>query len=401
MMKRFPGMMGVFFLAGGLPAALPAVSQAGGLQGSWSQLAPYPTNITNNAVTSVCQGGSCTIYSFMGMTQPNNTASVTAASYKLESPGTGPWIQIADAPLLNGKAKIAASAVVCGGNIYLLGGYTIGGPEVTEPRLFRYDNATDTYIQLADVPTEVDDTVTAVYQDRYIYLMSGWHGPINSNTQAVQVYDTQTDTWQQATPIPVAGRFGHTGGAVGDRLVFIDGSIAAGQFPIVHTTVVGTIDPADVAAINWTIPAPSPFSQTYRAAGSQGTQPCDRVIFVGGTNNPYNFNGTGYNGQPANPLDQVMTYDPVADAWSLVDDSFGVAHGPTMDHRGLVYFNGAWVTVGGMRGPNIPTNAVNALTIDGLCASAAIPTTSEWGVVIMVLLMLVVAGRTVLHPRHN
>lgn len=354
--------------------------------GSWSQLADYPIPITNNAVTSVCDGGGCVLYSFMGMSTPPNSSSITAASYKLMSPGTGPWIQIADAPLLNGNAKIAASAVTCNGQVYLIGGYTVGGGEVTEHRLFRYDDAGDTYVLLTDVPTEVDDTVAVVYQDRYIYLISGWHGPINNNTNAVQVYDTTTDVWQQATPIPVSGRFGHAGGQVGGRLMFIDGAAATFGFPIVHSTLVGQIDPGDPSIIAWTEMDASPFSPTYRAANSLGSLASGRILFVGGTDNPYNFNGTGYNGQPSNPLAQVMAYDPADDSWSLIDDTNGQPHTATMDHRGLVSFDGGWATVGGMTGPGAPTDAVNLLRID-----EPVPAASTWHIIIMALTMLTAA----------
>lgn len=364
------------------------VASAGGLSASWSQLTPYPTPITNNAVAGVCEPGPCTIYSFMGLTDPSASSSITASSYKLVSPGNGPWTPIADAPLLDGKAKIAASAVTCNGEVYLIGGYTVGGTEVTEHRLFRYDAIGDTYVQLADVPTEVDDTVATVYQNRYIFLISGWHGPINNNTQAVQVYDTVTNVWQQATPIPTNGRFGHAGGLVGDRLVFIDGAAGSFGFPIVHDTHVGQIDPGDITSVTWTDEGANPFSATYRAANSLGASSSGLLVFLGGTDNPYNFNGTGYNGQPSNPLDLVMAYDPIGNAWQQIDDTAGAAHTPTMDHRGLVPFDGGWVTVGGMTGPGAATDAVNMLTI-----SEPVPATSTWALIAMAAIMVVFATR--------
>ena len=383
-------MVFIGVLAASALSNFPAHASAGTTTGSWSQLAEYPMPITNNAVTSVCDGGGCVLFSFMGMTDPSSPSTITAASYKLSSPGTGPWIQIADAPLLNGKAKIAASAVTCNGQVYLIGGYTVGGGEVTEHRLFRYDDAGDSYVPLADVPTEVDDTLATVYQDRYIYLVSGWHGPINNNTTAVQIYDTTTDTWQPASPITVSGRFGHAGGLANGRLMFIDGAAGSFGFPIVHSTLVGQIDPGDPTNITWTEVEASPFSPTYRAANSLGSLPSGRLLFVGGTDNPYNFNGTGYNGQPSNPLAQVMVYNPVNDVWSLIDDTTGDVHIPTMDHRGLVRFDGGWVTVGGMTAPGAPTDAVNLLRID-----EPVPTASAWHMIIMALAMLAAATHVV------
>ncbi|MEO1087210.1 MAG: hypothetical protein AAFY88_23495, partial [Acidobacteriota bacterium] len=355
--RFFLGLLGSSMLL------LPGAAAAQGLTGFWSDLTPYPVPITNNAVTSVCDQAGCTLYSFMGMTDPLDSSSVTAAAFKLESPGTGAWQPIADAPLLSNRGKIAASAVTVAGEVYLIGGYTATVPELTEPGLFRYDPVDDLYVELAEVPTEVDDTVAGVYRDRYIYLISGWHGPINGNVRNVQVYDTLTDTWTQATEIPAAGRFGSAGGVIGDRLIFIDGS----NFSISHRTLVGTIDADDPAVITWTQPAASPFSPTYRAANAQSDLGCMRMLFIGGTSNPYNFSGNGYNGQPSLPLDQVMAYDPVEDVWTAVDDSGGSSHTPTMDHRGASFFDGRWVIVGGMTGPGAAISTVSALDVPQLC----------------------------------
>jgi len=339
-------------------------------RGAWSPLPAYPTAISNNAVTSVCDGGGCTIYSFMGIVDPDDTSTITADSYAL-LPGAGAWTAIASAPRLGGLAKIAANAVTCnGGEVYLLGGYTVGAPsEVTEKRLFVYDPMTDAYLARADVPVEVDDTVAGCYQDRYIYLVSGWHGPINNNVTDAQVYDTQTDSWRSATPLPAPGRFGHAGGVTGDRIVIIDGAKVVGfSFVIEHSTLVGTIDPSDPTVIAWASATSIPGAPTYRAAAATSEVPCARIAFAGGTDNPYNIDGIGYDGNPSSPLDQVMLYDPVADLWESVDDSLGDPHTSTMDHRGLVRHDAGWTTVGGMTAPRMGSAAVSALELLDLTA---------------------------------
>ena len=366
-------------------------------RGRWftDSLPPYPTPITNNAVTSVCDSEGCTIYSFMGMTRPNDSASITPKSYKLASPGADTWEPIADAPLLDGRAKIAASAVICAERIYLIGGYTVeeDGREVSEKRFFQYDPNRNTYLRLADVPIEVDDTVVGVYRDRFIYLISGWHGPAHENTQAIQVYDTKSDTWRQATPIPTDGRFGHAGGLVANRLVLIDGCTHTEGYPLQHDTWVGVIDHDDCTKIKWQNRGPSPFKPTYRAANASGLHfgssglhagpgilrvgpvsnrsshpsglhPGAGILFVGGTDNPYNYNGTGYNSEPSEPLDQVMIYEPIADRWRRIHTTSDPDRQPTMDHRGIVFFNGSWVTIGGMTSAGQATNAAHALRID-------------------------------------
>lgn len=330
----------------------------------WTPLPAYPTPIANNAVTSVDNGdGTFTLYSFMGIRNPADQETITPASYRLLYPG-GDWQQIADAPLLNGRAKIGASAATVAGRVYLIGGYTVRGfSEVTEHRLFRYDAPGDQYIELARVPVEVDDTVVGVFQDRYLYLVSGWHGPLNRNVPNTQVYDTQTDAWVQATPIPapLPGLFGHSGTIIGDRIIYMDG-VRSTDFRISNRVFVGRIDPngnGDIAEIAWSeIPA-HPGSPTYRAAASQGGFD-GSMLLVGGSDNPYNFDGNGFNGRPAFPLDQILRHDPIIGDWSVLSEAG--EHTPTMDHRALVRIGRNWATVGGMTGPEVAIDRVYLMT---------------------------------------
>ena len=315
-----------------------------------SRLPTFPTPITNNAVTSVPNGdGSHTIYSFMGMTDPRRPFTATTASYRLDGPD-GAWTPIASVPDFNGRGKIGGSAVTVAGSAYVIGGYTIPGNEMTEHRLFRYDAAVDDYVQLPSVPTRVDDTVAGVYQDRYIYLVSGWHGPINDNVLDVQIFDTHNETWQSATPPlpgPNTGVFGHSGTLIGNQIISFDGTRVNGnQFVISDEVYAGTIDPTDLTQIDWQPLAAHPGAPTYRAAASQGSTADGRLLVLGGTDNPYNYNGQGYNGVAAHPLSQALLYDPDTQQWDsveIVGDTLA-----TMDHRGLVRMGEGWATVGGM-----------------------------------------------------
>lgn len=347
-----------------------------GTDAVWSELASLPITISNNAVTSVDNGDqTVTVYTFMGIESPSSSNSITAASYKMTLPG-GAWEQIADAPRLNDRAKIAANAVTVAGDVYLIGGYSAIGFEITEHRLFRYDPAGDQYIELTEVPVEVDDTVAGVYQDRYIYLVSGWHGPSSTNVNNVQVYDTQTDTWTQATPIfdPLPGLFGHAGTIVGNRIMYMDGATIGFNFPISSRAFLGTIDPrntGDLTIIAWEEVDAHPGSPTYRAAASLGATPDGRMLLVGGTDNTYNITGIGYNGAPSQPLDQVLAYNPTTDQWKVLATS-GI-HQPTMDHRGLVRVSDdAWVTVGGMIAPTEATDKVFMLTVLPICGNGVV-----------------------------
>ena len=81
------------------------------------------------------------------------------------------------------------------------------------------------------------------------------------------------------------------------------------------------------------------------------------MLVLGGTDNPYNFNGTGYNGQPAFPLNQALLFDPLTLDWEPLAVEGQVL--PTMDHRGLVSLgDDLWATLGGMDGPGFFTDQV-------------------------------------------
>ena len=328
-------------------------------------LPSYPTTISNNAVTSVDNGdGTSTLFSFMGTTEPRRPNFVTTAAYRLDWPN-GNWMPIADAPALNGRGRIGANAISVAGDVYLLGGYTIPGTEITDDRLFRYNPNTDDYTQLASVPVEVDDTVVGVFEDRYIFLASGWHGPIFDNVLTVQYYDTHTDTWHEtdAMPGPASGVFGHAGTVIGNQIISTDGVTTDGGFNVTDRMFVGEIvagaNPGELD-VQWAELPAHPGLPTYRAAASQGDDN-GQMLLIGGTDNPYNFNGIGYNGVPSSPVDQALLFDPTAGDWQTL--SVTGDYLPSMDHRGLVRVGDGWVTVGGMLEPRFATDRVVMYTV--------------------------------------
>jgi hypothetical protein len=78
------------------------------------------------------------------------------------------------------------------------------------------------------------------------------------------------------------------------------------------------------------------------AAGDDGV---GRVIFAGGSLNPYNFNGVGYDGIPSKPETNVFSYNFTTTHW----ECHGTLSSASMDHRGLPRHDGWFYIVGGMR----------------------------------------------------
>jgi hypothetical protein len=105
----------------------------------------------------------------------------------------------------------------------------------------------------------------------------------------------------------------------------------------------GKISHKDVKKIQWTKILEHPGTARYRIAAGASERD-RRIYFAGGTDNPYNYNGIGYDGQPAEPVSNTFDLDLKGGQWETVaEDTAG-----SMDHRGLLEIHDGLVTVGGM-----------------------------------------------------
>jgi len=210
------------------------------------------------------------------------------------------------------------------------------------------------------MPVPVDDATALVYQDRYVYLVSGWHN--DGNVNLVQAYDTQTGQWQQASPFLGNPVFGHAGGIVNNTMVICDGVSVTPHndkrrsFAAETACFKGVIDKQNPLKIDWrTLDHPTGTAR-YRMAAA-GDEATNKIYFVGGSTNPYNYNGIDYNGEPSNADSAIWTFDIAEETW-VISKTEAVA--PTMDHRGLIDINGTWVTIGGMLGAQRVTSKVTS-----------------------------------------
>ena len=310
-----------------------------------AQTTKLPEPVANNAVA---QFGT-SIYSFAGLSSGKTWTDVHAKAFYC-SLQTNSCESLP--PLPDGKGRLAATAQRVGGLIYILGGYTVAKDhtEISTPEVFAFNPKTNTYTRRADIPVPVDDSVSYVYQDRYIYLISGWHK--DTNVADVQIYDTVTDSWQPATDWPGAPVFGHAGGGVGNVMVICDGvqivppkdADSRRTFETISACWRGDINPADITDISWTRLPQLPGKGLYRMAAI-GVQDRNLVLFAGGSDNAYNYNGIGYNKIPSAPSAHVWGYDISADIYV----TFKNKPTATMDHRGLIDLgDGQFATLGGM-----------------------------------------------------
>lgn len=322
---------------------------------------PLPTPHSNNAVAKLEVDGSARFYSFMGLTAGKTHADISKRAFEFDLKRNN-WRALPDVPVALGR--LASTAVGVGGRVYLFGGYTVAadGAEVSTPEVYAFDPRTNAYSRRAPMPVPVDDSVALPYQDRYIYLVSGWHD--KDNVRLVQVYDTKEDRWLRATDWPGLGVFGHAGGIAGNRIVIADGvTVVPGitgsaRFKLVGDAWAGTIDDKDPGKIAWRKLPPHRGAPLYRMAAT-GVATGDRVVFAGGSETAYNYNGQGYDGTPATPSARAFAFDLRRDRWVELDPK---PH-PTMDHRGLLEADGTLYTIGGMGSERQVIGEVIAFTL--------------------------------------
>jgi len=325
-----------------------------------------PEPITNNAVAEFTQNGVQYLMSFMGLGPGKEHEDISKKAWLWRS-DTAAWEPFPDVPVEQGR--LAAVAVGLYDRVLLFGGYTVApdGTEQSTPEVFIINPLDGSYKPRAEMPVPVDDAVAFAYANRYIYLVSGWHD--EGNVSHVQVYDTWEDNWAMADAFPGTPVFGHAGGIVGNQFVIVGGVGVLGvkggkrQFGAINQAWLGEIDPENPQRISWSeLPLLEETAQ-YRMAAT-GDESSGLVLFAGGSRRPYNFNGIGYDGLPAEPEDSFFAWDTASATWVYFPEASRVA---TMDHRGLLRIgNEGFATVGGMTAGQEVTGRVVAVPIQVL-----------------------------------
>lgn len=321
--------------------------------GSAQVVPALPLPVTNAAVASGLIDGEPIVFSALGMDSTKRWSGITRRAHSW-SAGSPRWRQLPDVPGTVGR--LAATAQVVRGRLFVFGGYTVDSAgaersvanvDIFEPRLNLWSRGSDT-------PVAVDDAVSVVYRDSLIYLISGWHD--TSNVRVVQMYDAVRDAWFAASPIVWRGVFGHSGGLAGNTIVYVDGAVkqdSGTKYVLERQVWLGTIDKRNPSVIAWRAGVGHPGPALYRAAvGRCGSQ----VVFAGGTDNPYNYNGIGYDTRPSQPNAGVFAFDTRRGAWLTLP----ALTTPTMDHRAMAVIGDKGWVIGGMeQGQRVSSTAVS------------------------------------------
>jgi N-acetylneuraminic acid mutarotase len=317
------------------------------------KIGPMPIAVSDNAVATSHAGEiGQRIFSFMGIGPKKTWDAVTASAYELDVK-SGKWMQRRPVPGVAGR--LASSAIAANGKVFIFGGYVLDneGHETTLSDLNIYVPFEDRYYRGKDIPVPVDDAVVGLFRDRYIYVIGG--RAKGEAVRNVQMYDMEKDQWMEATPLPGTPVFGHAGAIEGSTIVYVDGAYRnpdgkGPKYVASSECWMGKIPTGkrdDITKIEWMKIAAHPGNARFRiAAGTERPEKkSGRIYFSGGTDNPYDFNGVGYDGRPSEPSAFTFAFDVKTESWETISENNPDA---TMDTRGLAVTNVGLVTVGGM-----------------------------------------------------
>jgi hypothetical protein len=107
--------------------------------------------------------------------------------------------------------------------------------------------------------------------------------------------------------------------------------------------MLGVIDERHPENINWQHILHHSGMAYYRMA-SVGQPNNQKIIFSGGSNNPYNYDGIGYDGVASAASSQVSVYDIKKATWQIHSDIIP----ENMDHRALLTDGEWYYIIGGM-----------------------------------------------------
>lgn len=331
---------------------------------SWSLLPPSPEPVSNNAVALAYADGNPYVYSFSGIDTSKDWFGIHLRSFRYNV-NEQTWDTIPSLPDING-GKIAAAASTVKNKIYIIGGYHVSSnySETSSSKVHVYDPETNAYLTDGqDIPVPIDDQVQAVWRDSLIYVITGWSN--SNNVTNVQIYNPSTDTWLEGTPVPNSSQwkvFGASGYILNDTIYYVGGARFGFNFPPSNSIRKGYINPESPTEISWTT-STTAVATGYRMAAARYS---DELIWLGGSNVTYNFDGVAYNGSGGvSPLGRIKLYE----AATGVLTEFTGLFPPTMDLRGIAELpNNQYILVGGMTEGQTVTDQTILITIDALSA---------------------------------
>ncbi|MBS1541914.1 MAG: hypothetical protein JSS73_14780 [Bacteroidetes bacterium] len=174
-------------------------------------------------------------------------------------------------------------------------------------------------------------------------MISGWSDSVNVRT--VQVYNPATNRWALASSLPdkkTAAVFGGCGTIVGDTIYVLGGARFEKFYPASRSFYKGAINRSNPLEITWYKAGEYPGELRYRSAAySEG----NKIYFVGGSNETYNYNGISYlKKEPVEPNATALLYSIESGTFIIKPSSIRI-----MDLRNVVEIGRNHFIVGGMK----------------------------------------------------
>jgi N-acetylneuraminic acid mutarotase len=105
----------------------------------------------------------------------------------------------------------------------------------------------------------------------------------------------------------------------------------------------GEVDLTNPSQIKWS-DIPHHSGTAYYRMAATGSVKTSQVVFAGGSDNPYNYDGIGYDGVPSIASSKVFSFDLKNNVWKFYQDIPA-----NMDHRALLRNGEDFYIVGGMQ----------------------------------------------------
>ncbi len=227
--------------------------------------------------------------------QPGRAVSATSPQVKNQNSATslpsivcapGTWNTSTTGP----AARYRGGAVSDGTYVYVFGGGDSVGGYYND--LWRWDPGTETWTQLANMPTGKQN-MQGAYWNGKIYVPGGYNGVhITENA----IYDIATNTWTTGAPLPAA--------QTGTNVAYNGKIYNFGGNPGPQTTTAIY----DIASNSWSTGAPMPVATTYGRAAAAGPY----AYYVGGitavtTNAVYRYDFAANSWTTMSPLQTART----------------------------------------------------------------------------------------------
>lgn len=264
-------------------------------EAGWEQAAPLVRGVTE--ACSAVHGGKIYVFGDNNSSAFHNTA-------QMYDPKTDTWTQLASMP--TGRGQAAAAAV--NDRIYVIGGNSCLS-NCWRNNVEAYDIPTNTWVtNLAPLPGQyLDDghrgELTAVALDGMIYVMGGGNSYTVPTSNETYRYDPASNSWAALAPMPIP-RSHHAAVAFGGR-IWVAGGLYRLQHGCENIVFPRAFDVYDPSTNAWTSAAMFPLERMENI-GLVATG--DRIYAIGGTRENCQSEIIAVN--------SVVEYHPYLDCWT-------------------------------------------------------------------------------------